>query len=301
MKYNLIKLSIIIPTYNRNSVLVECLQSIYQNKSKIEFEVIVIFDGKNDETNKVIKTLQKYKNFKYIIQDNKGPGAARNKGLNIAKGKIIAFLDDDTTVNADWIKKIIDAHNTYPDIKIIAGKLLTNNHKLMAEFSKILEYEPLIDGQEIKPSLVNNVSYKKDCFKIVKKFDESMRIGEDIDFNYRLFKQKIRAIYLSNIIIKHRYKEDMYSMIRQQYSFGKGRVKIMFKGDDYPFDKKSILLYIIKRILTPFFDPWLRFKYAIATRKDNAILYLFLGYIQQFFFTLGLIHGIINIIFRSDN
>ncbi|MDG0811835.1 glycosyltransferase [Cohnella rhizosphaerae] len=89
-------LSIIIPVYNVEEYLQECLDSIYKIK-EINKEVIIINDGSTDSSQTIIdKYLEKYPlDTKVIIQENQGLSGARNSGLNVAEGEYVTFIDSD--------------------------------------------------------------------------------------------------------------------------------------------------------------------------------------------------------------
>jgi len=94
------KYSIIIPTYNRWDELYECLLSVNSIEfSRDEYEVIVVDDG-SDHTFRYYET-------RLYRQENKGQGAARNLGMEKAKGDFFIFIDSDVTVPKDWLS-IID-------------------------------------------------------------------------------------------------------------------------------------------------------------------------------------------------
>lgn len=90
-----VKVSIIIPFYNRESMVENCIKSV-QRQSLKELEILCIDDGSTDAgSDKVREMCQKDHRIKLVAQDNAGAGAARNNGLRIAKGEFIAFLDSD--------------------------------------------------------------------------------------------------------------------------------------------------------------------------------------------------------------
>lgn len=95
-----IKVSVIIPVYNADEFLEECLNSVI-NQTLKEIEIICVVDGSKDES---LNILEKYaqgdSRIKILTQHNMGPGAARNEALNIVKGEYVAFVDAD-----DWIEE----------------------------------------------------------------------------------------------------------------------------------------------------------------------------------------------------
>ena len=93
--FDIIKLSVIIPIYNSENYLEECLNSVIQQTLK-NIEIICIDDGSTDNSSNI---MQKYfehdDRFVLIKQKNKGPGLSRNEGIKISRGKYISFLDSD--------------------------------------------------------------------------------------------------------------------------------------------------------------------------------------------------------------
>src|SRR6266849_1500345 len=84
--------SIVIPTYNRAQLLAHALESVWRQRFR-DYEVIVVDDGSNDETQAYLHGLNN--KVRVIRQENRGPGAARNIGAHQAHGDYVAFLDSD--------------------------------------------------------------------------------------------------------------------------------------------------------------------------------------------------------------
>lgn len=95
-------ISIIIPTYNEERDIENCMDSL-KSQSYKPLEIIVVDDGSKDKT---IKILKKIKGVRLVKQDHLGPGAARNKGSKFAKGKILVFVDADMTFDREFISKL---------------------------------------------------------------------------------------------------------------------------------------------------------------------------------------------------
>jgi hypothetical protein len=89
----MIGVSIILPTYNRAHLVAEAIESVL-NQAFPDFELIVVDDGSTDQTEVVVRSFADHR-LKYLKQSNKGVSAARNTGLQNAKGEFIAFLDHD--------------------------------------------------------------------------------------------------------------------------------------------------------------------------------------------------------------
>lgn len=104
------RISIIIPVYNAEKFIRECLESIYkQRMNENTFEVIIVNDGSKDQSMEMIKELTKtHCNLKIINQSNSGVSIARNNGLQIADGNYIWFIDADDILTDNCLKEIID-------------------------------------------------------------------------------------------------------------------------------------------------------------------------------------------------
>lgn len=100
-----IKVSVIIPVFNVEKYIERCLKSIIE-QTLSDIEIIVINDGSTDRTEEKIKNFLSDNRIIYISQENKGQSFARNKGLSIAKGEYISFIDSDDYIDNDFLEKL---------------------------------------------------------------------------------------------------------------------------------------------------------------------------------------------------
>ena len=100
----MVKISIIVPTYNGEQYILKCINSLLDQTLK-EIEIIVIDDGSTDNTKNLVLSI-KDPRVKYYYQKNQMQGAARNYGIKLAKGEYIAFVDDDDYVDSKMYEKM---------------------------------------------------------------------------------------------------------------------------------------------------------------------------------------------------
>ena len=120
--------TVVTPTYNSVRTIVRCINSVV-GQTKLPLEHIVIDDGSNDGTTELLDALSvEHHHLKVIPQSNLGAGAARNKGIEMARGRFIAFLDSDDEWSADKLERQVrfmiehDAPFSYGDyVTIDAG------------------------------------------------------------------------------------------------------------------------------------------------------------------------------------
>ena len=100
------KISVIIPVYNAEKTIRRCLESIMSSEYE-EYEVVVVDDGSTDNSASILfEYANRDRRVKIINQPNSGPSIARNKGLELAEGEIIAFVDSDDYVRNDYLDQL---------------------------------------------------------------------------------------------------------------------------------------------------------------------------------------------------
>ena len=113
-------LSVIIPLFNTDQFIEECILSIVRNDVDPGlFEVIVVDDGSTDSSAKIVKELtEEYHNIRLIQQENQGVSVARMNGVAKAKGEYIWFIDSNDYISADAVSELLSDINHHPDIDV---------------------------------------------------------------------------------------------------------------------------------------------------------------------------------------
>ena len=193
--------SIIIPVYNSERFLKECFDSILSQYFK-DFEVIIVDDGSTDSSLIIEEEYSKDLRFRVIKQENAGQGIARNRALDIAKGKYITFLDSDDAMKPDFLKETVS--------KIEGGKydIVVTNYDFINEKSDFLyihsnvKKDYVIDGYEALTEMWydENVHigpwaklYRREVFE-KERFKSCY--CEDSDILERIFKKDQSILYI---------------------------------------------------------------------------------------------------------
>lgn len=190
--------SIIIPVYNAEKFLDNCILSI-RNQTYSGIEIILINDGSNDRSLSIcMNHAEKDRRIIVIDQENKGVSAARNAGINKSLGEYILFVDSDDYIETNMIEILINFQKEktvdiimfgfYIDSvgtgKIVASNFSNNTYYGEKEIHSVL---PSL----IKKELINSPWNKLYSRNIIRnnniKFDETINIGEDLLFNYHVF------------------------------------------------------------------------------------------------------------------
>jgi glycosyltransferase involved in cell wall biosynthesis len=180
------KISVIIPTYNRAQYITHALDSVLCQTFP-DYEIIVVDDGSTDNTQDILK---KYEGkIKTIRQDNQGISKTRNRGIQMAKGEYIAFLDSDDYWAPEKLKEQIQVLDSYPKVGIVYARMPIINK----QGEKIGMKPAGVSGKNFKELLevwgdipTSTVMTRRDCFDKAGLFESSLEPMEDIDMWIRI-------------------------------------------------------------------------------------------------------------------
>lgn len=227
------KISVVIPTYNREEGLRRVLNSLLSQTIK-DFEIIVVEDGSKVAEKIVSEFQNKIKFMRYFWQENAGPAAARNLGIRQANAAIIAFTDDDMKLPPEWLEKLLDGFARHPEVSGVGGYMKAPNEVFIK--SKFAQYEWFVShityhadetekvgGFENPAGGTNNLAFKKDILNEVGGFDENFPVpaGEDADLKKRITDKGYKLLYIP-LKAEHYQPYGLKRFIRQSYVRGIG-------------------------------------------------------------------------------
>lgn len=201
------KVSVIIPTYNRAHFIAQAVESVLMQTYQ-DFELIIIDDGSTDNTKEVLESYRD--RLHYFYQENQGRSVARNRGIELAKGEYIAFLDSDDLWLPNKLSRQVPILETSDlDIVLVHGyKQVVDTHlspvpgweieKLRKCFAPAVEnkqtYEAFIQG--ICPLFTSTVLVRKSATEVVGGYDPELKALEDLDFYLRLLLNNYKFAFL---------------------------------------------------------------------------------------------------------
>ena len=281
--------SVVLATHNRKELLKECLKSLFnQTYPKERYEIIVVNDGSTDGTEEVLKKYAKKAPciFKCFSQENKGPSAARNLGIEHAKGEIICFTDDDCIADERWIENLVKEF-TNEKVGGVGGEIVAYNPKTSVEKYARMDQESAIRNSFL---ITCNAAYRKDVLESVNGFDGNLRYGgDDIDVGIKVKLMGYELKYAPDAIVYHKHRTTLNDLIKQRYNYGVGEA-ILSKKYGY---SSIFMQFIITKLLGLF--------YSIATlpiklEKNIQILNI----IVTSAYVLGMIKGILFDRYRGE-
>ncbi|MBD5396186.1 MAG: glycosyltransferase family 2 protein [Lachnospiraceae bacterium] len=238
------KVSFIIPFYNSKEYLEGCIRSLMRIKNS-DIEFLFIDDGSEDKGKEIIQKYQKIeKRMNVYSQNNQGVSAARNFGIQKAKGEWISFIDSDDTIEAEAYDMAIDSLRDDMDLFIMGFDIVSENKQIQKKKEEISIYSyDKSDLQKIRYGIIDrdfklykpyryretHIDFAGPCGKfyrhrIIEKykifFPVGITIGEDRIFNYK-YCGLISKCFYSNNIAYHYFQNEESAM--HQFKEGKGR------------------------------------------------------------------------------
>jgi GT2 family glycosyltransferase len=224
------KVSIVVPTYNRLNQLRRCVDALTSlDYEMADHEMCVVNDGSSDGTREFLdERASEVSNLQVIHQENQGVAAARNAGIEATTGEYVFSTDDDCIVPDDWITQHLRRHERY-DADGVNGQQWPIEINAVEAFKIAIywrEHEKsqiLTDPNSVVGATTNNLSYRREVFETVGMFDTSLRRGSDPEHSKRVLEEGFSILKDPDLRVKHMKTDTLRSYLSNSYRQGKGR------------------------------------------------------------------------------
>jgi cellulose synthase/poly-beta-1,6-N-acetylglucosamine synthase-like glycosyltransferase len=224
--------SIIIPAYNAEKTIKQCLESIMNQDYADDYEVIVVDDGSTDSTPRIVSEFSK---VRLIRQKNAGPAFARNKGALGAKGEIILFTDSDCIPGPSWISEMLKPFSENNEVVGVKGSYKTRQKEIIARFVQ-LEYEDkynyMLKSDYIDFIDTYSAGFKKTVFIEMNGYNTEFPVAcaEDIELSYRISSRGYKMVFNPNTIVYHTHPSRLPDYLKKKYKFAYWRMLAVKKN-----------------------------------------------------------------------
>jgi glycosyltransferase involved in cell wall biosynthesis len=205
--------SVIIPVYNYERYLGEAIESVLSQTHR-HVEVIVVDDGSTDRSGEVARSFAG-RGVRYCHQINAGIGPARNKGVELAQGDFIAFLDADDRWPEDKLTQQLEAFDSDPALEMVFGQAVQLQNGPAWEAG--VRERKTTAGDMVPGMVPGTMIIKRDAFLRVGKFQGGLKVGEFIDWYARAVELQIRSLVLPDLFLWRRI-HDSNQGIRERQS-----------------------------------------------------------------------------------
>ena len=233
--------SIIIPVFNKLDFTKGCIEAIYENTHVADFEIIVVDNASTDGSAEYLAELRHKKDNVIVVsnKENAGFAGANNQAAKIANSKYLVFLNNDTEVQPDWLKAMLNIVENDNEVGIVGSKLLYPDNTIQHAGVWILDHRPSGDPLLAMNAYVNqaqdfapanqSMTYQavtaacmlvsKDRFLQLGGFDEGFWNGyEDVDLCFRFAEQGLKIVYQpQSVVIHHESKsgQERFSKVKE--------------------------------------------------------------------------------------
>ncbi|NVK52287.1 MAG: glycosyltransferase [Flavobacteriaceae bacterium] len=225
--------SIIIPVYNRPQEIDELLMSLTEQDYQGVFEVIVVEDGSTKTAKEQVEKYASKLNINYFFKENSGAGASRNFGMLQATGNYFIILDSDVIVPTQYLSEV--SKSLYKNFTDAFGGP-DAAHKSFTPLQKAINYSMTsfltTGGIRGKKKAVGkfqprsfNLGLSQAAFVKTKGFAK-LKVGEDIDLTFRLWKHGFKTQLIENAFVYHKRRSTLKQFYKQTFAFGTARPQL---------------------------------------------------------------------------
>lgn len=223
------EISIVIPAYNAQDTIADCIEAVLAQSATDPLEIIVVDDGSTDRTIEIVTDFSP--RVKLVRQEHKGAAAARNTGIEAASGGIILFTDADCKPAPTWAATLASVIRANADGA--KGTYRTNQRSLTARFVQA-EYESKyrrmakLAARQHRIDFIDTYSaaYSRDALLEVGGFDESILAVEDQELSFRLAKRGYNLQFAPDAVVYHTHADTPGKYLRKKFRIGYWKVRV---------------------------------------------------------------------------
>ena len=282
------KVSVIIPAYNAEKTIKECIESALNNDYD-DFEVVVVDDGSTDNTREIIGRIDDKRLKFFGNAENSGAPSTRNHGIKKSEGEIVLLLDADAYVKEDWIRRHASLHEETP-ADVIGGGIIGVYDTVYGKCDGLSSWWMCMphskDHYLRKYHLpTNNMSVKRRVFEDVGYFNEALKTGEDVEFCFKVLRQNLKIYFKSDLVAYHYDRNDFNGFLRHQEAYGRHAIEVRKRHDmDFSFLLPSsylmahVYIFPLAMLYTAFtVMKWMRYRPSVLLCSPV----IFLGRMKQ--------------------
>lgn len=275
------KISFIIPVFNRPGETAELLQSLALQNER-DFEVVIVEDGSSVRSEPVVEEYREQLDIQYFYKENSGPGPSRNFGCEKADGEYVIFLDSDCVVPEDYIRTVRERlESNYTDA--FGGP--DRAHKDFSSLQKAINFSMtsflttggIRGGNEKMEKFYPrsfNMGFSRRVFEATGGFS-NMRFGEDVDLSIRILEQGFTTQLIREAFVYHKRRTSLRQFFKQVYNSGIARINL---NKRHPGTLKLVhnapALFTLGVLLLFILSPWLSWFLLLPVLCHLLLLFL---------------------------
>ena len=212
--------SVVVTVFNEEKNMPDFLDSFINQERP--FEVLIVDAGSKDATQKIVRSYERKYDFIRLEIFPGTRGESRNRGIEIAKGDVLAFIDGDTMAHPFWLKEL---RKSFLSSDVVGGRIVNFGYQPFVELGRV---EMFYKGYDLSlPSC--NLAFKKEVLTDIGGFDPIFITAEDMDLNLRSVMAGYSIEYNENAIVYHHARSTVVAFFKQAFWNGVGRKQLEMK------------------------------------------------------------------------
>lgn len=244
--------SVIVPVFNDSERLKLCLQALEnQTYPKHSYEIIVVDNNSDEDISEVV---QQFSQTSFTSEKQPGSYAARNQGISVAKGDILAFTDSDCIPMCDWIEKGVASLLSAPDCGLAAGKIRLffkdpDQPTAVELYESVTAFRQEKYVEESKFGVTANLFTFKTVVNSVGPFNATLKSSGDLEWGNRVFEAGYKQVYASDACVDHPARSSLKQLHKKTTRVIGGKYDLQ-ENKKYPLNTfLKILVIEVKWIL----------------------------------------------------
>lgn len=221
--------SVVVPVYNGQATLPQCLDSLLQLRYPADrLELIVVDNASTDGTPAILRHLGD--KFRIMREEKRGAGAARNCGIRAARGDCIALTDADCVVDPDWLVELIQPLAD-PGVGVSGGRILSVEpcNRIERFGERIHDHRRALEEYVPPYAISMNWVSRRSTLLQVGLFDEALLRGQDVDLAWRIHAAGFRLVYRHSALVYHRNERSLRGLLAEGLVHGYNAVAVRRK------------------------------------------------------------------------
>jgi glycosyltransferase involved in cell wall biosynthesis len=275
--------SVIVPVFNDCERLKLCLKALQnQTYPKDSYEIIVV---DNDSEEDIKSVVREFSQAHIAYESKPGSYAARNKGISLAKGEIIAFTDSDCIPAPDWLEKGVTNIVSVPNCGLVAGKIELffkdpDQPTAVELYESITAFPQKKYVEKLRFGATANIFTFRSVIDTVGLFNAALKSSGDMEWGKRVFSANYKQVYVDDTVVVHPARASFSEMRNKIVRIVHGKFDLLDEKK-YSFEKFIKILaydfnFALKDVIRVVRNPNLK---GIFSRFKVILVVLFRGYV----------------------
>jgi glycosyltransferase involved in cell wall biosynthesis len=282
--------SVIIPVFNDARSLKICLDALeYQTYPQSHYEVIVV-DNDSVDQGAIETVVAKFQQAVLVHESISGSYAARNKGITVAKGEILAFTDADCVPATNWIEQGVKHWLATPNCGLVAGKIelffQSPNLTLVEWYERLTAFDQRETLMQYRGCATANLFTARSVMEAIGKFDASLKSGGDFEWAKRVYAHGYQQVYADEVCVAHPARSSLSQLQKKTRRIAGGIYDLYVARETVLIRKQKAFLRVLYDDLVATFNSILAF--SVQTKIDDyklkiklIFVILYVGYFSM--------------------